>query len=146
MSMSSKAFNGFLILLAVLMAGFGLDRIPRGPAHAFSASDCGKNSPKILVPEGGVPCTGTRQDYGWPVHSSSRFTDQKSTDGRWVSQRDYQCIHGCGRYYKPSYNAGILLIVVFGGLGIWKWWGDRQIDKKLFRLEMGHQRKKDGTR
>jgi hypothetical protein len=71
--------GGAGIVLAVLVFGALLNFVPNGHARPYSSAHCAKG--EVGVPTGGVPCTATIQEYGWPIKTNARFTHRVSAAG-----------------------------------------------------------------
>ena len=116
-----------------MLAGtLGLDNISRGPAHNFQSAHCG--SGQILIKAGGVPCTGSQQDFGWPVKAHTKYTDMHGLDGQFTNAYQYVCYHGCSRSLI-SYNGLILAGLFLGVYGGYAFAANRQLDRQLRDLK-----------
>jgi hypothetical protein len=99
-SISKEAFNWLMLGLLVLIVSMFMNGISRGPVHSFTSENCGTHR-RLESPLKGVPCTGLRQDFGWPVHVRSDFTEIKSMTGAYIPPKFSECYHSCGRGYWP---------------------------------------------
>lgn len=100
-----------IVFIVICFAALGLDNMSNGALQPYKSDHCATG--QYMVKNGGVPCTATRQDFGWPIKKSTRFTQAVALNqGEWVPDRFSECLSACGpRSLSDNF---ILLAAVIG--------------------------------